>query len=53
MLWELYTGVAAGNWRRPRIVRDERPFAYWSIMALQFLILILFLVKGKSMLWRH
>jgi hypothetical protein len=51
MLWQLYTGVAAGNWRQPRIARDERPFAYWSVMALQGLILILFLVKGRSIPW--
>lgn len=53
MLWQLHTGVAAGNWRRPRILRDESPFAYWSIMALQFFILILFLVKGRSMPWHR
>lgn len=51
MLWQLHTGVAAGNWRQPRICRDERPFTYWSIMILQFLILILFLVKGRSTPW--
>ena len=51
MLWQLHTGVAAGNWREPRVVREERPFAYWSIVALQLLILIVFLVKGRSMPW--
>jgi hypothetical protein len=53
MLWQLYTGIAAGNWRQPRVVRSERPFAYWSIMALQFFILIFILVKGRSMPWHR
>jgi hypothetical protein len=53
MLWQLHTGVAAGNWRRPRIYRDESPVAYWSTMALQFLILVFILVKGRSMPWHR
>jgi hypothetical protein len=53
MLWQLHTGAAAGNWRRPRIYREESPFAYWSTMTVQFLILVLILAKGRSMPWHR
>ena len=50
LAWQLASGVAMGAWWYPRIVRRDRPLAYWLVVALQAAILVAFILTGKS--WR-
>jgi len=52
ILWQLKTGEALGAWWSGRILRAERPRAFWLILAMQCAILVTFLVTGKSWLLR-
>ena len=50
LAWQLISGKAPGAWWSGHIVRQDRPGAYWFMVALQGLILFAFLLTGKS--WR-
>jgi hypothetical protein len=47
--WALFSGRALGVWwRRTSFTRVHEPAAYWVVVALQFGILILVLLTGRS-----
>jgi hypothetical protein len=48
IVWELGSGVALGGLRTPRCARADRPFAYWFVLGVQCVILVVFLVDGRS-----
>ncbi len=48
--WALISGKALGVWWwQTMINRQDKPAAYWFVIAVQFCIFILFLVTGR--LW--
>lgn len=48
LAWQLISGKALGTWWSGQIMRQDRPLAYWIAVALQGVILIAFLVTGRS-----
>jgi hypothetical protein len=48
LAWQLASGVAMGAWWCPRVVRRDRPVAYWLVVALQGGILIAFVLTGRT-----
>jgi hypothetical protein len=48
ILWQLRTGEALGAWWYRRIFREEMPGTYWLILAAEAMMLIAFMVTGRS-----
>ncbi len=48
LAWQLASGRALGTWWYPNITRQDSPWAYWFVVAVQGAILVAFLVTGKT-----
>jgi hypothetical protein len=48
LLWQLISGKAAGVWWRPRISRQDDPWAYWFSVTAQAVIWVLALAMGRT-----
>jgi len=48
LAWQLISGKALDTWWSGQTLRQDRPLAYWIAVALQGVILIAFLVTGRS-----
>ena len=48
--WQLHDGVVIGTWWQgfPRISRQDRPGAYWLILAIQGALFLHLLINGRS-----
>ena len=48
LAWQLMSGRALGTWWYPDITRQDAPRAYWFVIAVQGVMLIVFLLTGKT-----
>jgi hypothetical protein len=48
LAWQLTSGRALGTWWYPDITRQDSPRAYWFVVAVQGVILVVFLLTGKA-----
>ncbi len=48
LAWQLISGRALGTWWYPNITRQDNPRAYWFVVAVQGVILVAFLLTGKT-----
>ena len=51
--WELYSGKAIGTWWRANVTREENPWMYWSSMVGLLVMIIAFILTGRSGHARH
>jgi lipid-A-disaccharide synthase-like uncharacterized protein len=48
LAWQLFAGRALGTWWYPNMTRQNHPRAYWFVVAVQGVILVIFLLTGKA-----
>jgi len=48
LVWQFFSGTAAGAWWDAKITRQDNPGKYWFAVAAQGAILLVFLLTGKK-----